>query len=121
MQSSAPSYPKQQQRDYADWHHRLGHLSHAHFQELAKQGKISKHFQSCTPPDCPACLFAKQTNGNGIKNHKDSHSHSLRALATHQPGSFAFTDQMVSSTPGLIPQSTRSLTKHILCSHYIFG
>jgi hypothetical protein len=28
---------------------------------------------------------------------------------------------MVSSTPGLIPQSTRSLTKHILCSHYIFG
>jgi hypothetical protein len=32
-------------------------------------------------------------------------------VASHQPGSLTFAYQMISSTPGLIPQSTGHLTK----------
>lgn len=87
----------------------VGHLSHAHLQELVKQVKLPKCFQSCAHPICPACLFAKQTKRQC--RYKGNRNHRLRDLAKRQPGSLAFADQMVSSTPGLIPQSTGSLTK----------
>jgi hypothetical protein len=98
------------QHDYTHCHHKLGHLSHAHLQELVKQGKLPQRFHSCSPPVCPACLFAKQTKRQW--RHKGSGSHSLRALSPRKPGGLAFADQMVSYTPGLIPQSTGHLTKH---------
>ncbi len=106
------------QREYTNWHHKLGHLSHAHLQELVKLGKLPQRYRSCTPPVCPAFLFAKQTKRKW--RHKGGGSHSLRGLAKPEPGSLTFADQMVSSTPGLIPQSTGSLTKHHYCAATIF-
>jgi hypothetical protein len=47
------------QRDYAHWHHKLGHLPHTKLQDLVKQGKLPQRFCSCDPPICPACLFTK--------------------------------------------------------------
>jgi len=89
-----------------------------HLQELAKQGKLPQCFHSYSPPVCPACLFAKQTRQKW--HHKGSGSHILRALAPREPGGLAFADQMVSSTPGLIPQSTGHLTKCQYCAATIF-
>jgi hypothetical protein len=105
-------------QEYTNWHHKLGHLSHAHLQELVKLGKLPQRYRSCTPPVCPACLFAKQTKCKW--HHKGGGSHSLRDLAKREPGSLTFADQMVSSTPGLIPQSTGSLTKHRYRAAMIF-
>jgi hypothetical protein len=67
---------------------------------------------------CPACLFAKQTKRQW--RHKGSGSHSLRNSAKGSPGSLAFADQMISSTPGLIPQSTGHLTKRRFRAATIF-
>jgi hypothetical protein len=97
------------QQDYAHWHHKLGHLPHTKLQDLVKQGKLPQRFRSCNPPICLACLFAKQTKRQW--RYKGGKSHSLQDFATHHPGSLTFADQMISSTPGLIPQSTGHLTK----------
>jgi hypothetical protein len=106
------------QHDYAHWHHKLGHLSHTKLQDLVKQGKLSQQFRSCEPPICPACLFAKQTKRHWC--YKGGKSHSLRDVASHQPGSLTFTDQMISSTPDLIPQSTGHLTKRCYRAATVF-
>jgi hypothetical protein len=108
----------EKQRDYTTWHHKLGPLSQAYLQELVKQGKLPQRFHTCTPPICPACLFAKETKCPW--HHKGGSSHSLRALAACNPGSLAFADQMISSTPGLLSQSTWSLTKRQYCAATIF-
>lgn len=97
------------QWDNSAWHYWLGHLSHASLQELIKQGRLPLHYKSCTPPICPACLFDKQTKRPW--HHKGGSSHSLRDLAPQHPSGFIFADQLVSSKPGLIPQSTGSLIK----------
>jgi len=81
------------QRDYAHWHHKLGHLSHTKLQDLVKQGKLPQRFRSCEPPICPACLFAKQTKRHWC--YKGGKYHSLRDVASHQPGSLTFADQMI--------------------------
>jgi hypothetical protein len=88
------------QQEYTSWHTRLGHLSHAHLQKLVTQGVLPKQFAQCKPPVCPACLFAKQTKRPW--RHKGKQDHSLRSLADSHPGSLTFSDQMYSSTPGLI-------------------
>lgn len=96
------------QLEYQSWHHRLGHLSHSQMQDLVKQGKLPKQFLTCKAPVCPACLFAKQVKRSW--RHKNSSGHHLRSLAQPFPGSLTFADQMISTTPGLIAQSTGKLT-----------
>jgi hypothetical protein len=95
------------QQEYISWHNRLGNLSHAHLQQLVSQGVLPKHFAQCKPPVCPACLFAKQTKWPW--RHKGKQEHSLRSFAHLRPGSLTFCDQMYSSTPGLVAQSTGKL------------
>jgi len=75
------------QHDYNLWHYKLGHLSYSQLQFLVTQGKLPKQFLNCDP------------------------THHLQCLKKGFPGSLIFADQMTSSTPGLIPQSTGSLTK----------
>jgi hypothetical protein len=106
------------QREYTLWHYRLGHLPHSKLQELVTLGKLPLRFKQCTPPICPACLFAKQTRTKWC--HKNDRSRSLRDLAASTSGSLTFADQMVSTTPGLIPQSTGKLTKCRFCAATIF-
>jgi hypothetical protein len=86
------------QLEYQSWHYCLGHLSHLQMQDLVKQGKLLQHFLTCKAPVCPACLFAKQVKHSW--HHKTSSHHSLRSLAEDIPGGLAFTDQMISTTPG---------------------
>jgi hypothetical protein len=113
-----PTLQSDKQLDYNSWHYRLGHLSHQRLQELVTLGKLPIRFKNCTPPICPACLFAKQTRRQW--RHRNSHSRSLRELAASTPGSLTFADQMISTTPGLIPQSTGKLTKRHFCAATVF-
>ena len=113
-----PTLQSDKQRDYNSLHYRLGHLSHQRLQELVTLGKLPIRFKNCTTPICPACLFAKQTRRQWP--HHNSHSRSLHDLAASTSGSLTFADQMVSTTPGLIPQSTGKLTKRRFCAATVF-
>jgi len=91
---------------------------HSKLHELVSLGKLPIWFKQCTPPICPACLFAKQTRRKW--RHKNDTSRSLQDLAVNTPGSLTFADQMVSTTTGLVPQSTGKLTKCRYCATTVF-
>jgi hypothetical protein len=101
-----PTLQSDKQRDYNSWHYRLGHLSHQRLQELVTLGKLLIRF------------FARQTRRQW--HHRNSHSRSLHDLAASTSGSLTFANQMVSTTPGLIPQSTGKLTKRRFCAATVF-
>jgi hypothetical protein len=96
------------QQEYLSWHYRLGHLSHSQMQELAKQGKIPKRLVECSHVKCPACIFAKQTKWAWRTKGKRK---SIRRKEHNVPGAYTSVDQMESSTPGLVMQSTGKLTR----------
>jgi hypothetical protein len=96
------------QQEYLSWHYRLGHLSHRQMQELAKHGRIPPRLVACNHVKCPACIFAKQTRRAWRTKGKTKH---IRRKEHNVSGAYTSVDQMESSTPGLVMQSTGNLTR----------
>ena len=93
---------------FLSWHIKLGHAPFKHVRWAATQGILPKRLAQCTNVICPACLYGKQkrrpwrfkgtTNSSPIKK------------AT-RPGQFVSCDQLISGTPGLMGQTSGTLTK----------
>ena len=97
------------QRELLSWHYRLGHLPFNQLLDLAKEGRIPKQLANCQVPKCPACLFGKMTRKPWRTKGKDKRS--IRKDSENYPGGNTSVDQMESTTPGLIPQSTGKLLR----------
>ena len=95
------------QREILSWHYRLGHLPFKQLLELAKDGRIPKHLANCQVPKCPACLFGKMTKKPWRTKGKENRR--IRKEDENTAGANTSVDQMESTTPGLIPQSTGKL------------
>jgi hypothetical protein len=90
------------------YHVRLGHLPFNRIQLATKQGILPTRIATCHVPKCASCLFGKakrrpwRTRGCAGQ---------IGRTAT-KPGDMVSVDQLISKTPGLVAQSTGTLTKH---------
>ena len=73
---------------------------------LAQLGIVPKRLAKCRNQVCPACLYGKQRRRPWRTKAKPSST--IRRAS--QPGQCVSVDQLVSSTPGLIGQTTGKLT-----------
>ena len=78
-------------------HHRLGHLSMAKIQTMARQGALPRRLGSCAVPACTACLYGKATK----KPWRVKGSQGTLDTMT-RPGQCVSVDQLISNTPGYI-------------------
>jgi hypothetical protein len=89
-------------------HNDFGHIPFSKLQEMAKQGVIPKRLSTCKVPICSACSYAKATKrpwrSRTVRDRESEHQPS-------RPGVVVSVDQLVSPTPGLIPQMTGFITK----------
>lgn len=96
----------QRQSEVLAWHYRLGHLSFAKIKAMAERGDLPARLANCEKPRCAACLYGKATRKPW--RSKPNKSAILKDLSL--PGELVAIDQMVSSTPGLVPQMKGFLT-----------
>jgi hypothetical protein len=82
------------------WHLRLGHLSHAKLDEMAKTGIIPKRLSGIQPLKCASCTYGDMTR-RPWRTNKTSPGAIKHAS---KPGEFVSVDQMVSTTPGFVAQ-----------------
>jgi hypothetical protein len=96
-------------REYLRIHHRLKHLSRRDMFKLAKKGIIPRRFgkPDYEPPQCAACIFGKQRR----RSWRTGKSHGSLRRHPGYPGEQTHVDQIVSSHPGLIPQTKGRLTR----------
>ena len=94
-------------REFLKLHYKMGHMSFAKMQIMAKQGTIPAAFANCEIPVCTACMFAKQTR----RPWRSKQARNYHITKPTKPGEVVSVDQMVSPTPGLIAQMTGILTK----------
>ena len=89
-------------------HEKLGHLSFATLQLMARSGLISKDLATIDPPTCPGCAYGKarrlQWRHKGARNRK-----SIRSAT--KPGQVISVDQLVSPTHGFVPIHRGNPTK----------
>jgi hypothetical protein len=88
------------------YHYRLGHMSFAKLQEMAKRGDIPKRLAKVKPPMCAACMFGKMCRRAWRTRAKNR-----RILTPTKPGQVVHVDQMESSTVGFIAQLKGRATK----------
>ena len=100
-------------------HHRMGHLSMAKIQSMARQGILPKRLANCKIPVCTACMYGKATRRPWrIKGHRGT----LDVMTS--PGQCVSVDQMISKTPGYIahlrgtPTRDRYKVATIFVDHY---
>ena len=83
-------------------HHRYGHLSFKKLKHLAIQGVIPKRLASVPPPLCTACLCGKATRKPW--RTKPSSKEKSSQVPITAPGQCVSVDQLISTTPGYVPQ-----------------
>ena len=100
-------------------HHRMGHLSMAKIQSMARQSILPKRLANCKIPVCTACMYGKATRRPWrIKGHRGT----LDVMTS--PGQCVSVDQMISKTPGYIahlrgtPTRDRYKVATIFVDHY---
>ena len=104
---------------FLSWHIRMGHAPFKIVRWAAQLGLIPKKLRHCTNEVCPACMYGKQkrrpwrSKGQTAKNARPI----KRAKA---PGECVSVDQLISSVPGLVGQTTGKLTKQRLYVATIF-
>jgi hypothetical protein len=82
-------------------HHRYGHMSFKKLQHMATQGILPKRLAKTPVPLCTACLYGKSTK----KPWRDKPTKVPRQKAViTKPGQCVSVDQLVSTTPGYVPQ-----------------
>ena len=87
------------------WHYRLGHLSFAKVQLLAKAGDIPRRLAKIKPPVCPGCLFGAMT-----RVPKQSKGRSNTIFEASKPGEHVSVDQLISTQVGFVAQLKGKLT-----------
>jgi GAG-pre-integrase domain len=71
------------------YHRRLGHVSFAKLQDMARLGMIPKHLSNVQFPLCPSCMYGK------LSRKPWRNSHDYRPISnTETPGQFVSVDQM---------------------------
>ena len=88
------------------YHYRLGHMSFAKLQEMAKRRDIPKRLVKVKPPMCAACMFGKMCRRAWRTRAKNR-----KILTPTTPGQVVHVDQMESSTVGFIAQLKGRATK----------
>ena len=88
------------------YHYRLGHMSFAKIQEMAKRGDLPKKLANVKPPMCAACMFGKMCRRAWRTRAKNR-----KILTPTRPGQVVHVDQMESSTVGFIAQLKGRATK----------
>ena len=100
-------------------HHRLGHLSFAKIQEMARRGELPKRLGSCAVPACTACMYGKATK----KPWRVKGTRGTLDVMT-RPGQCVSVDQLISTTPGYIahlrgtPTRDRYRVATVFVDHY---
>jgi len=89
------------------WHIKLGHASFEKLRWAAEQGILPKRLSKCRNMVCPACLYGKQKRRPW--RHKGKSNRPIKQAI--RPGQYVSCDQLQSSIPGLIAQTTGKLTK----------
>jgi hypothetical protein len=88
------------------YHMRFGHIPFDRLQQAARQGILPRCIADCPAPKCPSCLFAKAKR-RPWQNRAQAGK--IGKTAT-EPGDMVSVVQLVSKTPGLLAQSTGTLT-----------
>ena len=114
-------YPKaldSNQEEWLQWHERLNHIPYSQMKVLAKEKILPSTLNNIKAlPLCPSCAFggskrkAWRTKDNFGSIKKSSHD---------VPGSLVCVDQLISSQPGLLPQSSGYLTASRIWACNIF-
>ena len=102
-------------RKLLEIHERNGHLDFAIIQHWANNGLegIPRSVGKCKKPICASCQHGGMTKQPGPSTKTDS----PLDVEPRLPGDFVATDQMISSTPGLMPFSSgRPAVRRYQCS-----
>ena len=89
------------------YHQKMGHISFAKLQIMAKEGALPKHLAKCEIPICTSCMYAKMAK----RPWRNKPTTCVRVKSTPDPGEIVSVDQMVSPTAGFVAQLTGILTK----------
>ena len=81
------------------WHLRLGHLSYAKLDKMAKAGILPKRLSGIEPLKCASCTYGDMTKKPWWSKAQPGH-----IKPASKPGECVSVDQMVSTTPGFIAQ-----------------
>ena len=90
------------------WHTKLGHTPFRNLRWAAKIGLLPRKLQHCQDIVCPACLYGKQKKRPWRYKGKEYLQHHIKKCT--RPGECVSVDQLISSTPGLVGQTTGKLT-----------
>ncbi len=107
------------QEKFLRWHERCNHLPYSKMLLLSKRGILPKEFLQLKDnfPPCGSCLFGRQHR----RPKKSSKSGSpIRQKEHNYPGGGVSADQIISSQPGLVPQSSGKLTNKRITSVTVF-
>jgi hypothetical protein len=99
------------------YHMRFGCIPFDRLQQAARQGILTRRIANCPPPKCPGCLFAKAEHRLWESR---AQAGKIEKTAT-KPGHMVSVDQLISKTPGLLAQSTRTLTngQHTVATTFV--
>ena len=91
------------------WHHRLRHAPLVVLRRLSMRGVLPKCIQKVVKmPLCAACAFATAHRRNW--RTKGENPNGIRKKTHAKPGDGTSCDHLISKQPGLMPQSTGTLT-----------
>ncbi len=94
---------------FLSWHTKLGHAPFRNIRWVAKLGLLPSKLQKCRNIVCPACLYGKQKRRPWRTKGGTKADHHLKKATS--PGQCVSVDQLVSSVPGLVGQTSGKLTK----------
>ena len=106
------------EREHVAHHHRLKCISHANMLHLIQLGHLPHRLVKVKPPPCLACLIGKSRKRPWRFRAASKH---IRAPQRRPPGSSVSVDQLVSSTPGIKPQHTGTLTSIPIVGTQLFA
>ena len=117
------AHPTPLSKDDEDWlyhHNRLNHLGRSEMHKLAVAGVLPKNLQQykLKSPFCASCAFGKAHRRQW--RHKGDDINSTRSKRDNKQGAKVSEDQMVSVQPGLVPQTSRYLTRSRIHSSTIY-
>ena len=106
------------QQEYQYYHHKFKCISKANMQHLINLGILPKRLASVQAPPCIRCLIGKSKKKPW---RRKGQSPSIRHINHSTPGASISVDQLVSSTPGIKPQSKGCLTNTSIVGAQIFA
>jgi hypothetical protein len=99
------------------YHLKCGHLPFDRIQQAARQGILPISIAHCHVPKCTGCLFGKAKR----KPWRTAHHTGHLPRKNLKPGDVVFVNQLISKTPGLVPQTTGKLknARHFVAAIFV--